>query len=159
LVPPLALLAFSLLALAASGVVHADQHEVPAAGSGAQSRANKESDAADAEDAIGAQKTTDLSITVLNKVTGRPVPGAKVIIRPVPGSTNFDPRTDTTTDDGGCKAKKLPAGKVKVVVTAARMESFRKEYVVNGASQSIRIELTPVGHDTAGDEEDPGGSG
>ena len=114
LAPKMAVLAFCLLALAAAGVVHADQPKMAQGGPAAQAPAKKKpdpaeakdakdaanavnaADAADTEDEIGAQTTTNLSITVLNKATGRPVPGAKVMIRPVSGSTNFTERTDTT---------------------------------------------------------------
>jgi 5-hydroxyisourate hydrolase-like protein (transthyretin family) len=158
----MAVLAFCLLALAAAGVVHADKPKVPQAGPVAQAPAKPKPEAADAEDATGAeaaQATTDLSITVLNKVTGKPMVGARVIIRPVTGSSSSTERTDTTDAHGRCTATGLSAGKVKIIVTAAKMESFKDEYVVTGASQSIKIELIPDADDTAGDERDPGGSG
>lgn len=138
-----AALLFLLTTLVGTSVVRADQHEEGEPELQAGTDRNDDSDSADANDATDAQ-TTNLSISVVNSATGEAVTGAKVIIRPVAGSTSFEQRTDTTNDDGRCIATGLPSGKIKVVVTASNMRSFKKEYAIDTGKQKIVIELAPA---------------
>jgi hypothetical protein len=123
-----------LTTLGGTSVVRADQHEE------GEPEPQAETDRNDATDT----QTTNLLISVVNSATGEPVTSARVIIRPVAGSTSFEQRTDTTNDDGSCIATGLPSGKVKVVVTASNMRSFKKEYAIDTGKQKVVIKLVPT---------------
>lgn len=95
--------------------------------------------------AMGEEKYSDVTITVLKQETGKPVRNASVILHSVnsEGKQEKGGLNLKTDSEGKTSYNGIPFGKLRVQVIARGLQTYGEDFEVNEAQKEIQIKLKP----------------